>query len=405
MGGNREGLAVRRSAVGFTQERLAEYIGVNIKTVSRWENGESSPYARHRPLLADALQVTMEELLALLDGSPCSQPTGGGLSPIRIAPVVERRHWLSAPAASPGFADTLLASLDQYSRADNLNGPLPLLPLLVQQTRFAMSLIRDAGPREQPALTLAGARLAEFTGWLYQDAGGLNQAMQWTNTALDLATEAGEVDLIAYLWMRKANVASDARRPQLIRQFAEAGLKDGRKLTPRMRAVILRVEAHAHAITGDYDACARTIDAALAEVTDSTSASSDLADYCTAGYIQMEAAHCWTELGRPEAAIEHLAAEVEVWDPTFRRDLGLCLARLGVAEAKAGDLEAAAASGRRSLAIAGETRSRRTIDQLHVLAELLDKPASADEAAQLRSALVDLDHHELPALEGPPEWI
>ncbi len=223
--------------------------------------------------------------------------------------------------------------------------------------------------------------------------------------ALDLATEAGEVDLIAYLWMRKANVASDARRPQLIRQCAEAGLANSRKLTPRMRAVILRVEAHAHAMSGDYDACARTIEAALAEVTNSTSRSNDLADYCTAGYIQMEAAHCWTELGRPEAAIEHLAAEVEVWDPSFRRDLGLCLARLGVAEAKAGDLESAAASGRRSLAIVTQTRSRRTVDQLQVLAELLDRPASVDEAAQLRSALVDLDHHELPALEGPPEWI
>lgn len=405
MGGNREGLAVRRLAVGFTQERLAEYVGVNIKTVSRWEKGETDPYARHRPLLADALQITMEELQRLLDGQPCPTSAGGGLSPIRIAPIAERREWLAAPAASPGFADTLLASLDQYSRADNLNGPLPLLPLLVQRTRFAMSLIRGAAPREQATLMVAGARLAEFTGWLYQDAGGLHQAMQWTNTALDLATEAGEVDLIAYLWMRKANVASDARRPQLIRQCAEAGLTNSRKLTPRMRAVILRVEAHVHAMNGDYDACARTIDAALAEVTDSTSRSNDLADYCTAGYIQMEAAHCWTELGRPEAAVEHLAAEVEVWDPSFRRDLGLCLARLGVAEAKAGDLESAAASGRRSLAIVTQTRSRRTIDQLQVLAELLDRPASADEAAQLRSALVDLDHHELPALEGPPEWI
>lgn len=46
--------------------------------------------------------------------------------------------------------------------------------------------------RSHTHLLYVSARFAEFTGWLHQDAGDLRAAAQWSNTALDLAREAGD---------------------------------------------------------------------------------------------------------------------------------------------------------------------------------------------------------------------
>lgn len=59
-------LAQRRRTVGFSQERLAEQLGVDRTTVIRWERGETEPQPWQRPNLATALAVSLDELDPLL---------------------------------------------------------------------------------------------------------------------------------------------------------------------------------------------------------------------------------------------------------------------------------------------------------------------------------------------------
>ncbi|MEU7924765.1 helix-turn-helix transcriptional regulator [Micromonospora sp. NPDC049107] len=62
----RHRLAQRRKAIGLSQERLAEVLGVDRSTIVRWERAETDPQPWLRPHLARALKVSVEELADLL---------------------------------------------------------------------------------------------------------------------------------------------------------------------------------------------------------------------------------------------------------------------------------------------------------------------------------------------------
>jgi transcriptional regulator with XRE-family HTH domain len=57
----------RRKSQGFTQESLAQELGVERSTVVRWEAAETEPQPWQRPNLATKLNVTADELQALID--------------------------------------------------------------------------------------------------------------------------------------------------------------------------------------------------------------------------------------------------------------------------------------------------------------------------------------------------
>lgn len=78
MAGNRHRLVSARKAVGFSQERLAEAVGVERSTVMRWERGETRPQPWVRPKLARALGISGQELSELL--GEAVEPEGAATS-------------------------------------------------------------------------------------------------------------------------------------------------------------------------------------------------------------------------------------------------------------------------------------------------------------------------------------
>lgn len=58
-----EFLAVLRKSKGYTQQELAELVGVSNKTVSGWETGVSSPDISLLPVLAELYGVTCDEII------------------------------------------------------------------------------------------------------------------------------------------------------------------------------------------------------------------------------------------------------------------------------------------------------------------------------------------------------
>jgi tetratricopeptide (TPR) repeat protein len=333
------------------------------------------------------------------NGAPSPLLPSGALTGIPLPSDLEAGGRLRLPdgtaipattsGAGAALADELLATMAHYVTTDNLVGPAPLVNVVPKHVAYIEELlIQHADAPER--LLYVGARFAEFAGWLYQGTGDARAALQWSNVALEFARHCGDPQLTSYIWMRKSNIGSDARRAQLAIAFAGAALEDAKALTPHQRAVALRQEAHAHALAGDADASARAIDLAYSFASRPAGSKDDIAQYCTPAYVEMEAAHCLIELGRPDQAIATLQRGLADWHPAFRRDLGLGLARLAVAHARAEDADNAVAIAEHALAIALDTRSRRTADQLSRLPGLLQAIGADEPARHLRHRLTAL---------------
>ena len=56
-------IAELRKKQGFTQQQLADKLNLSNKTISKWESGSGSPDISNLPVLAEALEISVDELL------------------------------------------------------------------------------------------------------------------------------------------------------------------------------------------------------------------------------------------------------------------------------------------------------------------------------------------------------
>lgn len=59
-----------RKAIGKTQAEIGDVVGVDRTTIGVWERGEATPHPGQRSPYAEALQVTLSELAAMLSSMP-----------------------------------------------------------------------------------------------------------------------------------------------------------------------------------------------------------------------------------------------------------------------------------------------------------------------------------------------
>ncbi len=107
-------IAARRRELGFTQEDMAEGLGVSSQAVSKWENDVSCPDIKLLPGLAEMLETTVDALL-------CEKQQ---VSSVRLLPPEQRK--------SP--QDMMIYIRVQSHRGDSVkvNVPLPLAATLME---------------------------------------------------------------------------------------------------------------------------------------------------------------------------------------------------------------------------------------------------------------------------------
>src|ERR1039457_544294 len=362
-------------AQGLTQGQLASLTGIPQGRLSEYKTHKRVPTATSTfEAFADGLGMPpaarRAQGLAPEDASS-ADPAGGRSADIASASVGDVRPLLSnlSRASAVPVMSALRGIYRGYIEADQLMGAICIthpIPLQIPVLERGCEVTRGADRAE---MLRFACQFAEFGGWVFQDAGDLIRAMHWTDRALDYALELGDTRTIAYTLMRKAMIVTESGNPApaWATPTSAPDYKDPR--TPRPRAVILRQRSYSNAALGEVMASARDSDEAVAEaVAGEKQGEGDGAAYCTPTYAAMEAGASWVLLGHPKTALPILEKSRSEWvNHTQVRDYALCVSRLAIAYADAGELERACAATEEVIALAQGLGSRRVVGQIDLL--------------------------------------
>ena len=203
-------LKVERELRGWSQARVAEAVGTNVRTVSRWEQRQSVPYPYYRELLCELFAKDARELGLLEEtdeGSP--QGTRSPTHPLGL-PLLD-----PTMSVTPGGSDRLVGRehlLSQVKQRLWEGGNFALAALYglpgMGKTSLAVALATDSALRE---------RFRDGILWagLGQEADVVSHLARW-GTLLGITSADGkEVNDLAS-WMRVIQAAIGQRRLLLV---------------------------------------------------------------------------------------------------------------------------------------------------------------------------------------------
>ncbi len=370
MAARRHRLAERRKNLGFTQEGLAERLGVDPTTVRRWESGETEggPKPWIRPKLARYLQVSPAQLEELLSDEPEESFSALNVDEQHHveAALADARRYFDGPVV-----DYFRRQLDVCMASDGEQGPTRTLPAVLGLLGAVEKHGREVLPSVRRELMSFAACGAEFAGWLYRDVNDPVQARFWYDRATEWAQEAGDLLMQGYVLLKKSQMAYDARDALRVFTLAQAALEGPWQLPTRVRAEVTQQEALGMAMVGEpLSAVERMLDDAsqlLARAAADGERPGLPGAYFTATTLVLRNAATLTEAGKPARAAV-VFGEVLANAGLSRRDAGFFRARRAAALALSGEPDEAATVGLEAVEVATATNSRRT---LRVLTEVM----------------------------------
>jgi transcriptional regulator with XRE-family HTH domain len=241
----RDSLGARRKALGLTQESLAELLRVERSTVARWEQGTATPRPWYRRRLADALDLTPDELTQLLD-----QPDQNEPHVIDLATSGTDREQ-SAPADA-AYVESIRLDTRRLVELDTRYGGDDLVRLAVRATKAADEHLA-VGPRSRTLesdLQAAVGELAQVSAWIAYDADQQALARRLTNEALLHSRLAGDRRMELFELAQLAMQSIHLNRPGEALRIADGVIANDRT-GPRVAAVFHIRRARALAQLGD----------------------------------------------------------------------------------------------------------------------------------------------------------
>ncbi|MDX2698687.1 helix-turn-helix transcriptional regulator [Streptomyces ipomoeae] len=297
MAAKRIRLARRRKAAGFTQEGLAEYLGVERSTVGRWESADTEPQAWLRPKLASALRVSAEELQALLDDVTVTD----------THPSDRMTYALENPASADlmvvAYLHERLRQLDESYDKEASTALLGRAGQLHGQVKFLRE--NAANPRVRRALYEVEADSATFMGQLVWDVSQRRDhhaPLSYFQEAVDAARHVRDPSIEAYATLRMSYVALyGEKNPRRGATLAQQAADVATLVSPSLTGLSLLHVAEGHAMTGALTEC----EAALKKAEDQFDRAHPddvAAPYYTINEYNRLAGSCYLFLDLPERA-------------------------------------------------------------------------------------------------------
>jgi hypothetical protein len=276
---------------------------------------------------------------------------------------------------------------------DDEHGGRVALPMAMEYLRGEVAPLLQGRYRDMVgrALFSASAELTLGVGWMAYDAGKHGLAQRYMAQALRLSHAAGDRAFggrILAAMSHQALHLGDVRHGLDFACAARAGTQGA--VTPTMAAMLAVMEACAHAARGDAAPCLRVLsDAERAFARSSPGEDPPWVDFDEGG-LAGHLARSFRDLDRPREAERFAVRSIQLCRPTHLRTRVQRYAILASTHAQQGDLERACAVGRQALATVGRLRSRRTLDDVARLVQLLGangSPATREFTEQAREVL------------------
>ncbi|ROQ69427.1 DNA-binding XRE family transcriptional regulator [Streptomyces sp. 840.1] len=413
------GLAKRRRTLGYSQEKLAQLLGVDRTTVGRWECGRIDPQPVQRRGLARVLEVSLEELDALLapsraegresDGHLPGEPSKAGDPDEMI-----RREFLRILTISGALtvlpaeeAEALVEGVHRGTPADfaRMNSHLWQVYRLARSKGSVHPVVRDqlttlndalagngGGPR--PLLN-AAADLFQLAGEVAFDGSRYADAAASYSLAASVSKDAEAYDLWACALVRHAYVDMSERRYGQATQMlgAAARLADRGDSDLPTRQWVASVRAEAYAGLGDLDACERAMEQAESVLgLDGGTANGGWLRFDGARLTE-ERGSRYVQLGRLDLAERALrgALEQSALAPgqSYRRR-GAVLTDLAAIGAKRRDAEQVVSYGHEAIGLARASSSGYVARRLRALCEEFGPLNRDHRVAELRAEIATL---------------
>jgi transcriptional regulator with XRE-family HTH domain len=254
----RDSLPARRKALGLTQESLAELLRVERSTVARWEQGSATPRPWYRRRLAEALELTPDELTQLLDEPRHDEPHMTNLP-------TSRTDGDETPPADAAYIESVRNDTRRLVELDTRYGGDDLVHLAVRATKAADEHLAAGtrSPTLEIDLQAAVGELAQVSAWIAYDADQQAIARQLTNEALLHSRLAGDRHMELFELAQLAMQSLHLKRPGEALRIADQVI-DSARTGSRVGAVFHLRRARALAQLGDGSAALDEHDRATA---------------------------------------------------------------------------------------------------------------------------------------------
>lgn len=393
MAARRPRLAGRRKALGYTQEFLAERLGVDRTTVGRWERGETEPFPYLRRKLCQILQIPPDEFDTLLVSGASGQaaPSRPGqdtqvhdlprAEPTETTGDMHRRELLrllsiagvvvSMPAVAPGESPPpgrarTLADLAPYTRLNEhlwqvfalATSKRQVHPMVHAQLGTLITEMRScpSGAVHRELCVLTGD-LFQLAGEIFFDSDEYGNAAHCYTLAASAAREACSYDKWACALTRQSFVhIYDRQYAQAADVLDAAGRVSGNGDSHlSTRQWVAAVQAQVLASLGDLNGCRKSLDAASRVLDLSSSAS-------PGGWLRFDGTRlgeergtCYVTLGEASLAERELTSALA--STTSLRRCGSILADLAMTGIQHKDTSQILHHASDAIGIAEQTRS------------------------------------------------
>ncbi len=410
MADKRHRLVSTRKAAGFSQERLAEAVGVERSTVMRWERGETRPQPWARPKLARALGISDQALSELLgENSDTVGVSPKGSPEVLFDPNkvdlgvshLELLSTISAQGPTPsrlGWPDVenVRATTNALAASENLFGGGLSCDAAIVQLQWAGRLLEArASDDVRRGMLEAIGNLSGVVAFSAFDIADFVTADRCFQFALWCADQSES-------WALRASTLADMSRQAVFVGKVDDALSliefsqvRSDRLSGTTRAMLCALRARLLALVGRHEEASAEVDRADQYFSDrNTDGDPPWMCYYDEAEHQGSTGRALIPVAEADQDLDlvapRLRAAIQLHADSYPRSRTFSRTRLAAVTMKIGDPREAVMIGYQALTDAKTFRSKRVIAELHSLGQIAERHSHNPDVLDLRREIANL---------------